>query len=153
MPLLEDPLFDLKTYFDDNLATFIAAVNAQVTSNKISDMRDIEVGRFTALHASSYPVMNIIPGPSPIEALSQGFDEMRMEPAIYIADRVSDSEASYLKLLRYADAVRDSLLDDTTGGDAFDYITVSEIAPYPSDANSIAVVVIRCETLLQVSRS
>lgn len=153
MSLLEQPLFSLRTYFEDNLQTHIDAINAQVSQNKISNMKAIEVGRFTGLTAGSYPVMNIIPDLTTIEPLAQGYDDMSMVPVIYIADRIGDSEASYLKLFRYAQAVRDALVDDSTGGGAFDWITVNEIRPYPADANNIAIVIIRCDTAKDLARS
>jgi len=115
---LEDYAYALKTTISSNSVAALSAIQTEADDGIVlSNFADIEVGYKNVFNQRNYPVCFIYPADVRYEdsAISSELVTMRFELWFAVTHKVSDSLTK--KLMRYADALRTIIFENSTLGD------------------------------------
>jgi len=151
--VFEKSLDDIRVFLNNNIATYVTAVNGDVTDGlNIANPKDIKTDVFDIYDSDRYPRYNLTNDDANIEIEALGYDEFVELIHILIGCKAGRDDQSMLKVKRHADAIRRAFLADNTAGGAVEFITVTRFKPYPANANGVAIGELTCGIKRQVAR-
>lgn len=141
----EDVLDNIKTYFTNNLDTYLTAIETlKADGVNLQDMKRYEIGDKDVYGLQQYPAGLIFPGEAVYEEYSLSADLLRFQIMLTMAIKSGKTENLTTMVLRYASAVRQCIDADRTAGDTVDRMRIDQINFYARTPGQDQIMVIEC---------
>lgn len=153
---IEDAIYGVQTYITDNYNTYLDGIEqAKDDGITTEDFKISEVGEGDPFTSAQYPALYIYPSAVSEEEQTIGIQTVSIELAFIMA--ISGGHKSNLAkaALRYAEAMRQCLIADTTCADAVDHTSGEfsvEYYPIVAGGSNIKVTVFTAVFMIDVNR-
>lgn len=140
----------LQTHLPGVLTQILA--EQTVDSVPLPDIADYEIGYKDVLLRDRYPRISLFPEGPQIEPAGQNAMEYTDTVACVLAVTDSDPATLTKRIMRYTEAIRETIQRNQTLGGACSYASVTNIENYPGGAGSkiIAVSIVTVEIFTEV---
>jgi hypothetical protein len=150
----EKTLYALKTTLQTYLPGVLSQITTEQTEDSVSlpDVADYEIGYKDVLQRDRYPRMAFYPEGPEIEPAGQNAMDYTDTVSCVLAVTDYDPEVLVKRMLRYTEAIRETVQRHQTLGGACSYAFVSNIQHYPGAAGSklLAVAIVTVEISTEV---
>lgn len=107
---IEDLVNNVRTFVDSNIATYVTEINsAKADGLTLAAVREVEVSDQDPYGAKMYPRVQLFVENLEVEYLASGYDAANMTFIALVA--IKDKSDQRTRLLRYAEAIRQTLRD------------------------------------------
>ncbi|MCK9569950.1 hypothetical protein M0R72_13485 [Candidatus Pacearchaeota archaeon] len=138
---VEDILYDLKAWLASKVPTNLRAIETERADGMVlADPVLYEVSDADPWGHATYPVVLIYPTEAPVLSdADSGHDEIQLAAEILVAISDGSPSEGTKRILRYIEAIRETIRDDRTMTAQVDLISTTRMIYYPTDPDSAGI--------------
>lgn len=153
---IEDALYGVKDYVDSNINTYLDGLEAEKGDGiTLTDFKEIKLAEGNPNNISVSPVMYIYPVNVSEVILSMGSQEITLQLSFFMVVSGGKESELVIKAIRYAEAMRQCILADTTCDNAVDGIREDMTTDYwfsSTESTQQTIIVFTASFVLDVER-
>lgn len=153
---IEDALYGIKSYVDSNINTYLDGLETEKDDGiTLTDFKEIKLAEGNPNNIYTSPVMYIYPVNVSEVILSMGTQEVTLQLSFFMVVSGGKESELVIKAIRYAEAMRQCILADTTCNNAADGIREDMTTDYwfsSSETTQQTIIVFTASFVLDVER-